>query len=179
MRIYNYDGITGAFVSEGAADPSPLEPGEWLIPAYATTAAPPDPIEGMERVFDGAGWVLRPDHRGEIWYTAAGEAVRITGLGAPPADLLPERPDLPEPVPAAVTRTQALLALLDHTPPILETEILAAIGAIEDTLQRERARILCAGPTWRRNDPFIAQLGTVFGLDGDDIDALFRIAATL
>lgn len=179
MRIYSYAADTGEWIGEADADPSPLEPGQWLIPAYATDLAPPAPAEGLARVFADGAWSLVTDHRGETWYTAAGETVRIAALGDLPAGLVPERPEVPEPVPAAVTRTQALLALLEHDPPILETEILAAIGAMEDVLLRERARILCAGPTWRRNDPFIAQLGTAFGLTADDIDALFRAATAL
>jgi hypothetical protein len=83
-------------------------------------------------------------------------------------------------VPAQVTRTQALLALLEGgETPITEAQILAAIDAMEDPLARERARILSANPVWRRDDPFVAEIGAAFGLAPGDIDDLFRLAATL
>ena len=41
MKVYNYSAITGAFTYEEEADPDPLIEGRWLIPACATTIAPP------------------------------------------------------------------------------------------------------------------------------------------
>ncbi|MBB6308905.1 hypothetical protein [Xanthobacter tagetidis] len=83
-------------------------------------------------------------------------------------------------VPAQVSRTQALLALLEGgETPITEAQILAAIDAMADPLARERARILSANPVWRRDDPFVAEIGAAFGLAPGDIDDLFRLAVTL
>ncbi|QFT84992.1 hypothetical protein FIU88_08385 [Halomonas sp. THAF12] len=58
MIIYHYHPATGDFLSQGEADPSPMEPGEYLIPAHATTIAPPEPQTGMRRVFADGGWSL-------------------------------------------------------------------------------------------------------------------------
>lgn len=57
MEIYNYNAETKEFTGQGLADPSPLEPGVWLIPANATTVMPPAPQPGKVRCFDGARWV--------------------------------------------------------------------------------------------------------------------------
>lgn len=56
MKIYNFDADTGVFIGSGIADPSPLEDGVYLIPAFATDIEPPS-IKDNERVlFDGSAW---------------------------------------------------------------------------------------------------------------------------
>ena len=56
MNIYHYIADTGIFYSEGVADESPLEPGIFLIPAHATTVAPPDVTEPEIAVFRDGEW---------------------------------------------------------------------------------------------------------------------------
>jgi hypothetical protein len=56
MNIYHYIADTGIFYSEGVADESPLEPGIFLIPAHATTVAPPDVTEPEIAVFRYGEW---------------------------------------------------------------------------------------------------------------------------
>ena len=51
------------------ADPSPLEPGKYLIPANATKIAPPECENGQIQIFDGTFWSVIEDKRG-IYYTA-------------------------------------------------------------------------------------------------------------
>jgi hypothetical protein len=56
MKTYNYIADTGIFYSEGVADESPLEPGVFLIPAHATTVAPPEVTEPEIAVFKDGEW---------------------------------------------------------------------------------------------------------------------------
>jgi len=56
MEIYHYHHETGEYLGQGHADPSPLEPGVWLIPAGATSIAPPLPYPGKIRRFVGGAW---------------------------------------------------------------------------------------------------------------------------
>lgn len=56
--IYNYHPISGEYIGESEADESPLEPGVFLIPAFATTIEPPPAVEGKKRVFSNETWSL-------------------------------------------------------------------------------------------------------------------------
>ena len=53
MEIWGYDRKTGVLLGRSAADPNPEEPGNWLIPAYATTIRPPSVPEGCVAIFNG------------------------------------------------------------------------------------------------------------------------------
>lgn len=88
MEIYHYDPRTGEFTGNGNADPDPLMEGGWLIPAHATSDAPPPPGAGQVAAYRDGAWVLEPDHRGEIRYdTSTGRPVEITAPGPVPATL--------------------------------------------------------------------------------------------
>ncbi len=68
MKIYNYHPVYKYFVSEGFAEPSPLDPPDvWLIPAYATTIPAPNYSPGYIPIFDGDSWRMIKDNRG-VWY---------------------------------------------------------------------------------------------------------------
>ena len=60
MQIYHYNATTNVLIGSSDADESPMEPGVFLIPAYATEIAPPDVQDGQQAVFDGSTWVLEP-----------------------------------------------------------------------------------------------------------------------
>lgn len=53
MDIWHYDGLTGALLGPGVADPNPHKAGEFLIPAYATQIRPPFVPPGCIAIFDG------------------------------------------------------------------------------------------------------------------------------
>ena len=57
MQIYHYHPATLEYIGPGTADPSPLEPGVWLAPAYATMISPPESVAGKVRQFVNGAWV--------------------------------------------------------------------------------------------------------------------------
>lgn len=67
MKIYHYHPEHNYFISEDLADPSPLEPGVWLIPAHATSVEPPSTNDGEVAIFDGTSWSVIEDKRG-VYY---------------------------------------------------------------------------------------------------------------
>lgn len=58
MNIYHYHPETGDYLAPGLADESPLEPGVWLIPAYATDIKPPRITSGKRAIFNDGAWAL-------------------------------------------------------------------------------------------------------------------------
>jgi hypothetical protein len=55
VKVYNYDPQSFELIDASDADPDPLTPGEYLIPANATTIAPPSARAFEAPVFDPAG----------------------------------------------------------------------------------------------------------------------------
>ncbi len=98
MLIYHYD-PDGVYVGSSEADPSPLEPGVFLIPARATALAPPHTGENEAAVFKNNAWTLEPDYRGTVYWLADGTKTKIVDIGEEvPADALsgpqPSRADV-------------------------------------------------------------------------------------
>lgn len=63
MKAYLYDKKTKEYLSEYDCQPSPLEPGKYLIPGNATTTAPPEGKDGYVLVWNGSAWTQVEDHR--------------------------------------------------------------------------------------------------------------------
>ena len=81
MKIYNYHPEYKYFVSEGFAEPSPLDPpGIWLIPAHATTIEAPNYSPGYIPIFDvdDNSWKMIKDNRG-VWYDIDTRVESIVG----------------------------------------------------------------------------------------------------
>ena len=58
MKIYNYAPDTGIFYAEAFADESPLEPGAFLVPAFATTLKPPRATFPNVAIFKNGKWIV-------------------------------------------------------------------------------------------------------------------------
>ncbi|MDR0673343.1 MAG: hypothetical protein LBF93_06735 [Zoogloeaceae bacterium] len=85
--IFNYSAATGEFTGASYAAASPLEPGEYLIPANATTKAPPEAGEHETPVFKSGEWTLLADWRGVTLHDVQGGAeLEITEIGKTPDD---------------------------------------------------------------------------------------------
>lgn len=61
MIVYHYDPDTGIYLNTSSdADPDPLEPGKWLIPANATPKVPPNitDFKTKRQVFRDDAWTV-------------------------------------------------------------------------------------------------------------------------
>ena len=79
-------------MSESTAQPSPLEPGKYLVPANATTKEPLKAKSGFAICFMGDGWQYIKDERGNVYYDAQGNEVEITRLNQDISKLSKEKP---------------------------------------------------------------------------------------
>lgn len=75
MEIYNYSPLTGEYVVATQARPDPLDEGNFLIPANATTDAPPAFGDDEIPVWENGAWVVKPDFRGTKYWTVDGAFV--------------------------------------------------------------------------------------------------------
>lgn len=82
--IYNADPVTGEFIGTAYADPDPLTPGNWLLPAHAYFDAPAPAGPGDASVRDGDSWVVVQDHRGAVYSTETGAEINHQYLGVLP-----------------------------------------------------------------------------------------------
>lgn len=85
-------------------------------------------------------------------------------------------PAPPDPVPAAVTRRQGQLTLLQLDK---LDGALATIAAIEDPVQRRAAQIEYDADTWERSNAFLSALWEQLGGTPETLDDAFRRAAAL
>lgn len=79
--VYQLD-AHGVFVGEALAYESPLEPGVFHIPAGCIDHVPPAAAAGTAARWNGAGWGLFADRRGETWFDGAAPVV-IDFVGDP------------------------------------------------------------------------------------------------
>lgn len=171
MKIWHYHPITKNLIGESRADASPREPEVFLIPAFATSIAPPEIPVNYNASFTGEGWALE-----EI-------------LPPPPQVLdplpnLPELPDIPLPPPPPppvpmITARQLRLALLRLG--VTGAQVEAQIATIPGTdADREAAMIEWEyATTYQRDHPLVAMLGAALGLTEAQIDAAWMEAATI
>lgn len=86
---YAYHPETLEYLGETSAPASPLEPGKYLIPAFAVQNSPEAAgVLGDNQVYcwEDWRWVIRPDHRGQTWWNLLRESVTITAIGQTPLD---------------------------------------------------------------------------------------------
>lgn len=175
MQIWNYDPTTGELVSTGLADESPMEPGVFLLPAFATNIAPPSFVDGFCPVFRDGGWSLVEDHRGEKWWDVNGAEIVISELGKVPDGLSNVAPPPPEPAPpppAIVTPRQLRLALTKF----------GMRQAVEDYVNTQDITVKDSweySSQFERTHPLILAAAAALGKAEADLDALFDLAKTL
>lgn len=87
MDVYNYDPTTGAYISTTPADPSPLEPGVFLVPAHATAVPVPAISAGQQAVWGDGTWTVE-------LITAPSIPAPAANVPSTPPDLTPITPKL-------------------------------------------------------------------------------------
>jgi hypothetical protein len=89
MQVYAAHPLTREYIGAFSADPDPLEPGAWLVPAHAYPDAPPPVPAGqaVRRTESGNDWELVADHRGTLYRTDTGAAQQHAALGDIPEGL--------------------------------------------------------------------------------------------
>lgn len=86
-QVATFDPVSGELLGKTSADPSPLEPDVWLIPAHSTLDNPPEPSAGLVLVRRDGAWIEVEDHRGAtVYHTSTGEPHQWTLLGPLPRD---------------------------------------------------------------------------------------------
>ena len=83
MRVYHYDPATLEYLGTSVADADPMVPGNWLIPAHATTVPTQEQPTGFASVWDTGTWRRVEDHRGVAGFIGANPHV-ISELGPLP-----------------------------------------------------------------------------------------------
>ena len=80
MDIFNYNKVTGEFLTKSVARENPLKNDEILLPANATKVVPPVATENKTAVFNGASWDLVDDYRGTRYWLFNNFGIEITKL---------------------------------------------------------------------------------------------------
>jgi hypothetical protein len=93
MKIFSYHPEKHYFTGESDARIDPLEAGEFLIPAFATTISPPECGNYEAAIFDG-DWIKKIDRIGQHYYQQDGVRVEIEeyGIDIPEGSLTEDPP---------------------------------------------------------------------------------------
>lgn len=169
MLVHNYHPITAEYLGPGEADESPLEPGVFLIPADATTIAPPPQQPGFVRRFINGAWGYSP-------------------IEEPDADPTPDpTPYVPETISdrqffqvlairQLITKQEALAAVSVGTLPAAMEVMVTSLPEDDEFA----ARMLLQGATqFNRSNPLTQAFGAGFGMTPEQIDELWIEADAL
>jgi len=135
MEIYNYHPEYKHFILQSIADESPLEPGVFLIPAYATDIKPPICESNQIQVFSDNEWSITEDKRGIYYSTQTQEVIENYNPLQQPENTTKEVP--PEVTEGKVLKWNDGWVLEDiPTPPVLTpAEKLANAGLTVEELK--------------------------------------------
>jgi hypothetical protein len=180
MQIWRYHPTTGELLGSTAADPNPVEEGQWIMPAHSTPIAPPTPQPGFAETFIGSSWSTVADHRGETWWPTAQQyndkpGVVVDVLGDPGAHGLTKTEPPAAPVvvpPIVVSALQIRLALSQQG---LRAEVEAYV-ATADQATKDSWQF---ATSFERDSSMIAAAAAALGKAPADVDALFALAKTL
>ena len=149
--VYQTD-AEGFFIGSVQADPSPLEPGVWLIPGGAVEIAPPALSEGQRAQWVDSKWTVVD----------------------PEPELEPEPDPTPEELLAA-ERENMLVSPAQMRLTLHRMGLLAQVQAIADA-DPEASIVWEYATVIERNSPLIDALGGDNGFTAEQIDDIFRAA---
>jgi hypothetical protein len=92
MEIYNYHPIYKYYLNSSNADESPLNPGEFLVPAHATLLKPPTCNEDEIQVFNGISWEIIKNYSGIYYSTDDLQKIINENPFEPPENATKEKP---------------------------------------------------------------------------------------
>ena len=134
MKIYHYHPDYKYLVSDGVADPSPLDPpGVWLIPAYATEIEPPEYSEGFIPIFNENNWEIIEDKRGTYYSIINQEKIINYNPFEAPEN---STKDVPPEVPNDKTLKWDDMWILEDTPELTPEEKLMNAGLTIEELKK-------------------------------------------
>jgi hypothetical protein len=92
MKIYHYHPDYKIYLGSSDADPSPLEPGVFLIPAYSTDIEPPTCESNQIQIFNETSWDIIEDQRGTYYSTQTQQVIENYNPLSPPENSTKEQP---------------------------------------------------------------------------------------
>lgn len=151
MIVYLYNGKDNAFNGAYTCQPSPLEPGKFIVPVQSTLVEPPAfNAENDICTWNGTAWVLT--------------TIPVEPTPIPPTPALPTIPD--------VTAVQIRLELNRVG---LRAQVEAAVAAGSQDLKDKWQ----FGNVFSSTDSDIQAMATALGLNQTELDVLFTNAANL
>jgi hypothetical protein len=163
LTRYAYDMRTGVLVGPAGIHPDPLNPGQFLEPAFTTNIAPPSSIPaGQVAVFSAGAWSLTQDNRGELWFRDRTPVV-VDFLGDPTEHGLVRDLVLPPPPPTASCTRLGLMRAFSEMK--LWTQVKTFIAADPD-----RQEQWDLATTLKLSDPIMVAAIQAFALSGITID---------
>ncbi len=112
--VYTFD-EHGLFSGETRAEPSPREPGVWLLPPNATDIEPPHTGPHECAVWKNGHWRIRYDYRGTVYWLPDGTRHDITETGRLPPEGALTQPPAPTLEQTRLIRLAGLKAAFDRT----------------------------------------------------------------
>ena len=150
--IHHYHPVSREYLGYSEADESPLEPGEFLIPANATSVEPPAVPEGKVAVWNSVDWSV---------------------LDIPTVEDTQEQDAQPQPAPEIVVTPWQIREALNQ---------LGLRGAVETYVAGADQRTKDAwefAQEFKRSNPLIVGAIAALGKTPEEGDALFALAKTL
>lgn len=130
-KAYSIHPMTKEYIGETVADPDPLVPDNWLIPAGAYLEEPPVGGQNETAVMGDKGWELLPDFRGTLFSKVDGAEVLHEAFGPAPEGLT----DVPRP---------SALHVWSDSGWVVDADLVAAEAIAKVTVERDSLLALAA-----------------------------------